>query len=161
MARICCRTWTAVAFPAPGVVAPRQPRDVDGDPPRLVLRQHLGLQGSGFVRGDMAPAAGTANTAGLQRWPVEILQTTNDPRPREPGDLGHSSDAAPSRGPRLAVRAAAYCDHGYLRTGRVWRRLRTQPTQTCLASWKLDMFVLSGNLGADPLDATAISPAIY
>jgi hypothetical protein len=27
----------------------RQPRDVDGDPPRFVLRQHLGLQRFGFV----------------------------------------------------------------------------------------------------------------
>jgi hypothetical protein len=58
-------------------------------------------------RDPMAPTAGTANTAGLQRRPVEILQTTNDPRPREPGDLGHSSDAAPSRGPRLARREHA------------------------------------------------------
>ena len=31
-------------------------------------------------RGDrMAPAAGAANTAGLQSRPVEVLQTTNDP----------------------------------------------------------------------------------
>jgi hypothetical protein len=35
--------------------------------------------------------------AGFQRWPFEILQTTNDPRQREPGDLAHGSDAAPSR----------------------------------------------------------------
>jgi hypothetical protein len=27
----------------------RQPRDVDGDAPRLVLRQHLGLQRFGFA----------------------------------------------------------------------------------------------------------------
>jgi hypothetical protein len=26
-----------------------QPRDVDGDPPRLVFRQHLGLQRFGFT----------------------------------------------------------------------------------------------------------------
>jgi hypothetical protein len=33
-------------------------------------------------RGDrMAPAAGAANTAKLQRRPVEVLQTTNDPTP--------------------------------------------------------------------------------
>src|SRR3984893_6908183 len=52
-------------------------------------------------RDPMAPTAGTANTAGLQRRPVEILQTTNDPRPREPGDLGQPAPHAPSRGPRL------------------------------------------------------------
>src|SRR4051812_33951600 len=56
-------------------------------------------------RGDrMAPAAGAANTAGRQRRPGEVLQTTYYPRPREPGDRGHSTDAAPTRGSRLARR---------------------------------------------------------
>ena len=27
----------------------RQPRDIDGDPPRLVFRQHPGLRGVGFA----------------------------------------------------------------------------------------------------------------
>src|SRR3984893_18513907 len=58
-------------------------------------------------RGDRrAPAAGAAHTARLQRRPGEVLQTTNNPCPRQPGDRSHTSDPAPSRGPRLAR-----CEH--------------------------------------------------
>src|SRR5271168_4916490 len=43
-----------------------------------------------------------AHTTGLQCRRVEVLQPANDPRPREPGNLGQGGDAAPSCGPRFA-----------------------------------------------------------
>jgi hypothetical protein len=39
----CC----SIAITLPKQI--RQPRDVDGDPPRFVFRQHLGLQRFGFA----------------------------------------------------------------------------------------------------------------
>src|SRR5271167_3814466 len=90
-----CQLLPALGNPHQGAHRIAHRRRLD-KPPQIGDQRVVG-------RGDrMAPSPLAAHTTGLQCRRVEVLQPANDPRPREPGNLGQGGDAAPSCGPRFA-----------------------------------------------------------